>query len=105
MDKHDGADDVGRRKTEATQTGREREASHAAPGETHMTRDDLLTRLSNLLPSQFKEVLFRVKVPTAHLPGESAPQAARAIDAIHYLEQQHQLDQLAQILDEVAGPS
>lgn len=74
-------------------------------GETRMTRDDLLTRLSNLLPSQFKEVLIRAKVPTTHLPAESAPQATRAIDAIHYLEQQHQLDRLAQILDEIAVPS
>jgi hypothetical protein len=73
--------------------------------ETRMTRDDLLTQLSNLLPSQFKEVLFRARVPTAHLSAESMPQATRAIDAIHYLEQQKRLDRLAQILDDVAGPS
>jgi WD40 repeat protein len=73
--------------------------------ETSMTRDNLLTRLSQLLPSQFEEVLFRARIPTADLPGVSAPQKTRAIDAIRYLEQQNRLDQLARILDEVApGP-
>ena len=66
-----------------------------------MTRDDLLTRLSQLLPSQFEEVLFRARVPSAHLPSASAPQATRAIDAIRYLEQQNQLEQLARILEAV----
>jgi len=74
--------------------------------EVKMTRNELLTRLLQLLPSQLEEVLFRAKVPTARLPGDSASQATRAIAAIHYLEQQSQLDQLAQILDEdTAGPS
>ena len=74
--------------------------------ETRMTRDDLLTRLSQLLPSQFEEVLFRARIPAAHLPGASSPQATRAIDAIRYLEQQDQLEQLARILEAVAtGPS
>lgn len=74
--------------------------------EARMTRDELLTRLSRLLPSQFEEVLFRANVPIAHLPGASAPQAARAIDAIRYLEQQNQLEPLARILEQVVtGPS
>jgi hypothetical protein len=42
---------------------------------------------------------------TAHLPGPSAPQASRAIDALRHLEPQHQLDQLVRILDQAAGPS
>jgi hypothetical protein len=67
----------------------------------HMTREELLTRLSELLPSQFEEVLFRAKIPAKHLPGAIAPQATRAIEAIRYVEQQNQLDQLAQIIDEV----
>jgi hypothetical protein len=71
--------------------------------ETLMTRDDLLTRLSQLLPSQFEEVLFRARIPTAHLSGASAPQAIRAIDAIRYLEQQNQLEQLAWILKAVSA--
>jgi hypothetical protein len=66
-------------------------------------RDDLLARLSQLLPSQFEEVLFRARIPTAHLPGASAPQAARAIEAIRYLEQQNQLEQLSRILEELAA--
>jgi WD40 repeat protein len=102
---HASNDATSRRKVGITHTRSGLAAPHAAPGETRMTRDDLLTRLSNLLPSQFKEVLFRAKVPTAHLSAENAPQATRAIEAIHCLEQQHQLDRLDQILDEVAGPS
>lgn len=101
----DGSHDVDRRKTETTHTERGCAASHAPPGETRMTPDDLLTRLKHLLPSQFEEVLFRAGVPTAHLSGPSASQTTRAIEALRHLEQQHQLDQLARILDEVAGPS
>jgi proton glutamate symport protein len=70
-----------------------------------MTQTELLKRLTGLLPSQFEEVLFRASVPIAHLPGEGSPQTTRAIAVIRYLEQQNRLDQLAQILDEVAGPS
>jgi hypothetical protein len=74
----------------------------AAPG----TRDDLLTRLSRLLPSQFEEVLFRTSVPTAHLSGGHAPQSTRAIEVIRYFDQKHQLDQLARALEQVtAGAS
>lgn len=67
-----------------------------------MTRDELLTRLSRLSPSLFKEVLFRAQIPLEHLPADSAPQATRSVDAIQYLEGQRRLDQLAQILEEVA---
>jgi 3',5'-cyclic AMP phosphodiesterase CpdA len=82
-----------------------REAVAQQVKEVKMTRDELLARLSRLLPSQFKEVLFRAKVPPEHLPTDSAPQATRAIDAIQYLEQQNRIDQLARILEEVAtGP-
>lgn len=101
----DASDDVSRHNAETAHMGSARATSHAAPGETRMTRKDLLTRLSQLLPSQFEEVLFRAKIPTAHLPGPSAPQASRAIDALRHLELKHQLDQLARILDEIAGPS
>jgi class 3 adenylate cyclase len=69
--------------------------------ETPRTQPDLLKRLSTLLPSQFEEVLFRASVPTAHLPSESSPQAARAIAAIRHLDQQNRLDELTRILDEV----
>jgi hypothetical protein len=71
-----------------------------------VTRDDLLTRLSRLLPAQFEEVLFRASVPTAHLSGGHAPQSTRAIEVIRYFDQKHQLDQLARVLEAVtAGAS
>ncbi|HET7501739.1 MAG TPA: CHAT domain-containing protein [Kofleriaceae bacterium] len=104
-DAPDASNEVGRRATETAQAGRGRAASHVTPGVTHWTREDLLTRLSQLLPAQFEEVMFRAKVPTAHLSGPSAPQATRAIEALRHLEHQHRLDQLAQILDAVAGAS
>ncbi|HEX3482094.1 MAG TPA: hypothetical protein VHT91_44070 [Kofleriaceae bacterium] len=82
----------------------EHAASSHQTRETRMTRDELLTRLSRLLPSQFEEVLFRTKVSTAHLPSASTPQATRAIEAIRYLEQQNQLEQLAQVLEQQVAP-
>lgn len=69
------------------------------------TREGLLTWLSRLLPSQFEEVLFRARIPTAHLPGTGAPQAIRAMDAIRYLEQRNQLDQLIRLRDDLATGS
>lgn len=68
-----------------------------------MTRDELLTRLSMLLPSQFEEVLFRASIPVAHLSGASAPQATRAIETIRYFEQQNRIGELASILLAVAA--
>lgn len=68
-----------------------------------MTRDDLLTRLSQLLQAQFDEVVFRAGVPMEHVAGASAPQATRAIDVIRYLEQQGRLEDLSQILEVVAA--
>jgi hypothetical protein len=68
-----------------------------------MLRDDLLTRLELLLPSQFEEVLFWARVPIAHLSGGGASQAVRAMEAIRYLEQRNQLDLLAAILGQVTS--
>jgi hypothetical protein len=68
-----------------------------------MTRDQLLARLSGLLPAQFEAVLFRANIPPEYLSGATAPQAARAIDAIRYLEQRSLLPQLARIVRDVAG--
>jgi hypothetical protein len=70
--------------------------------ETPMTRDELLSRLSSLLPSQFEMVLFRAKIPLEHLPGAGAPQATRSVEAIRYLEQQGRLPQLAALLQKIA---
>jgi hypothetical protein len=66
-----------------------------------MTRNELLTRLEKLLPSQFEAVLFRANVPAAHLPGAGASQATRAQAAIRLFEQHDQLVRLGQILDDV----
>lgn len=66
-----------------------------------MTRDELLTALSKLLPPQFEEVLFRARVPVANLPGGEAPQKTRAIQLIYYMEQQDDLQGLAKSIEEV----
>jgi hypothetical protein len=73
----------------------------AAPAD--VTRDQLLARLSGLLPAQFEAVLFRANIPPAYLPGTTAPQASRAMDAIRYLEQRSQLPQLARLLQDIVG--
>jgi hypothetical protein len=73
--------------------------------EMMMTRDELLTRLSQLLPSQFEAVLFQAKIPMEHLPGSGAPQATRAIDVIRYFELRNQLEQLTSTLEEIVEPS
>ena len=70
-----------------------------------MTPDELLARLSSLLPSQFEMVLFRARIPTEHLSGAAAPQAMRAMEAIRHAEQQGRLPQLAALIQKItAGP-
>jgi TIR domain-containing protein len=69
--------------------------------ETPMTRGELLTRLSQLLPAQFEAVLFRARIPPQYLPPSTASQVTRAIDALRYMEQQNQLDQLSRIIHQV----
>ena len=68
-----------------------------------MTREALLSRLSKLLPSQFEQVLFLARVPQEHLSAATAAQALRAVELIRYVEQQHQLDRLAQIIQQVVS--
>jgi hypothetical protein len=68
------------------------------------TGEVLLAQLSELLPSQFEEVLYRAKIPSKHLPGASAAQTARAIEALRYIEQQKQLEVLARIIRQVLDP-
>jgi len=83
----------------------EARAVSAAPSgpEIRMTREQLQARLSGLLPAQFEAVLFRANIPPEYLPGPTAPQASRAIDAIRYLEQRSQLPQLARLLQDIVG--
>jgi hypothetical protein len=71
--------------------------------EARMTPNELLDRLSGLLPAQFEDVLFQADIPPGYLSGPGAPQKARAIEAIRYLGQQGQLEQLAPILLAVMG--
>ena len=69
-----------------------------------MRREKLLTQLSGLLPSQFDEVLYRVNIPPKYLPAASVAQTARAIEALRYIEQQKQLDELTRIIEQVLDP-
>lgn len=66
-----------------------------------MTRDEFLTQLTKLLPTQFEEVLFRVRLPPEHLSASSTPQATRAIEVIRTLEQQNRLPELARAIEYV----
>jgi nucleoside phosphorylase len=69
--------------------------------ETGMTREELLSRLSTLLSSQFEQVLYLARIPHEHLPAAAAPQASRAVELMRYIEQQNQLEQLARIVRQV----
>lgn len=51
-----------------------------------MKRDELLTRLERLLPAQFEEVLFHLRIPPSQFSGASAPQLTRAIEVLRHLE-------------------
>jgi nucleoside phosphorylase len=82
----------------------DRQASSPQTEERPLTHDELLTQLSELLPSQFEEVLYRAKIPPKHLPGASAAQTARAIEALRYIEQQKKLEELARIVRQVLDP-
>jgi hypothetical protein len=68
-----------------------------------MTRDELLSRLSKLLSSQFEQVLYLARIPHEHLPAAAAPQASRAVELMRYVELQNQLDQLARVVEQVTG--
>ena len=66
-----------------------------------MTREELLSRLSKLLSSEFEQVLYLARIPTEHLPSSTAAQALRAVELMRYVEQQNQLEQLARIVEQV----
>lgn len=82
-------------------TGR-RATRNALAAATPMTRGELLTQLTKLLPAQFEQVLFRAKVPPAILSGRTGAQVTRAIEVIQYLEQQDRLPELARLIQEVS---
>ncbi len=86
----------------ASQAGRsDRPVASPPAEETVVTRDELLTRLSRLLPAQFEEVLYRANIPPQYIPGSSSAQAMRAIAALRYMDQQNQFEQLARIVRQV----
>ena len=66
-----------------------------------MTREELLSRLSKLLSSQFEQVLYLARIPQEYLPAAAAAQATRAVELMRYVEQQNQLEQLARIVQQV----
>jgi hypothetical protein len=68
-----------------------------------MTRDELLEHLVKLLPAQFDEVVFRVKLPPEYLSASSTPQATRAIEVIRTLEQQNRLSELSRAIEYVVA--
>jgi two-component system nitrogen regulation response regulator GlnG len=61
-------------------------------------RDDLLSRLESLLPAQFEQVLFHLRIPSAQLSGANAPQGIRAIEALRHLENTGELATLEALL-------
>lgn len=68
-----------------------------------MTSDELLARLGKLLPPQFEEVIFRVRLPTEYLSATGAPQVTRAVEVIRYLEQEGRLWELTRAVEHVAA--
>jgi nucleoside phosphorylase len=87
---------------------RHRQADSSSTQERRMTREELLSRLSKLLSSQFEQVLFLARIPHEHLPAAAAAQASRAVELMRYVEQQNQLEQLVRIVQQVVtggGPA
>lgn len=80
---------------------RHQQADSSPTQETGMTRDELLSRLSKLLPPQFEQVLYLARIPHEYLPAAAVAQASRAVELMRYAEQQSQLDQLARIVQQV----
>ena len=66
-----------------------------------MTSNELLIRLSKLMPSQFELVLSLGSIPRELLSGSTAPQVTRAAEVMRYIEQHNQLEQVARIVQQV----
>lgn len=64
--------------------------------------EQLLARLKQLTPAQFEEILFRLSVDVADLPGSAASHTERAMTLIRRLGQQEAgLRQLQELLDDL----
>lgn len=59
--------------------------------------NDLLERLQSLLPAQFDEVVYRLKVPPEYL-SHCVPQTMRSIEVLRYLKQKNRLGELDEVL-------
>jgi hypothetical protein len=88
-------------KTDPAQVRPARYVASSPIEERRTTREELLVRLSKLLPSQFELVLSLANIPHEHLPGNTAPRATRAVEAVRYIDQQNQLEHLARIVQQV----
>jgi len=63
-----------------------------------MKKDELLSRLSRLLPAQFEEVMYRLEIPPGDISHSSAPQTTRATEVLRHLTNIGGLKQLEQLL-------
>lgn len=63
------------------------------------THDELINRMSKLLPGQFEELLLRANVASQYLPAHTASPMERIIAAIRYFELNGQLDQITGLLN------
>lgn len=63
------------------------------------THDELINRMSKLLPGQFEELLLRANVAPQYLPAHTTSLMERIVAAIRYLELNGQLDQITGILN------
>jgi len=61
----------------------------------------LLDALIQLQPSQFDELVFRLEVPTHHLPPPVQPIAIRAIELMRMVEARRELDRLQTVLGQL----
>lgn len=76
----------------------------AAPAPARHERTDMYDAICRMLPSQFEQVLFYLKLPRAQIAPALAPQATRAVDVVLLIEQQgpEGLDRLAETIRKVA---
>lgn len=63
-----------------------------------MTKNELMSRLSHLLPAQFEEVVYRLEISQGDISHSSAPQTTRATEVLRHLENTGGLKKLEQLL-------
>jgi nucleoside phosphorylase len=70
-----------------------------------MNKNQLLDALNALLPAQIEELLFKLGVPPAFLPGAPAPPGERIIATLRWAEQQNRLADVERLYLEVTAPA